>query len=604
MCGIVGVVGNTNATEILIQGLEKLEYRGYDSAGIFVIDEGKKGHLVKSVGRIADLQAKIDSEVVGSTGIGHTRWATHGQATEANAHPHTSANGRLILVHNGVIENYLQIKDEYLSGDTFKGETDTEIAVHLIGHFVDEGNSVLDAFKKALHIIQGSYAFALVDSENPDTIYIAKNKSPLLIGIGNGYNMVCSDAMAMIRETSEFMEIHDKELVVLTKDSVTVSDYDGNRKERNTYTAELDLSDIGRGTYPYYMLKEIDEQPTVMRKLISTYSDENGKLKVDPAIVKTVQESDRIYILAAGTSYNAGFAAKNMIERLTDTPVELGVASEWGYNMPLLSKKPMFILLTQSGETADSRQVLVKANEMGIPSLTVTNVPGSTLSREATYTMLLHAGPEIAVASTKAYTAQIAALAFLFKAVGEANGKQEAIEFDLVHELSIVAQSIEATLSEKEAISEKVEKLLATTRNAFYIGRGNDYYVAMEASLKLKEISYIQCEGFAAGELKHGTISLIEDGTPVIALISSSSVVASHTRGNIQEVVARGANALTIVEEELAKEGDDIIVNQVHPFLAPISMVIPTQLIAYYASLQRGLDVDKPRNLAKAVTVE
>ena len=604
MCGIVGVVGNTNATEILIQGLEKLEYRGYDSAGIFVIDEGKKGHLVKSVGRIADLQAKIDSEVVGSTGIGHTRWATHGQATEANAHPHTSANGRLILVHNGVIENYLQIKDEYLSGDTFKGETDTEIAVHLIGHFVDEGNSVLDAFKKALHIIQGSYAFALVDSENPDTIYVAKNKSPLLIGIVNGYNMVCSDAMAMIRETSEFMEIHDKELVVLTKDSVTVSDYDGNLKERNTYTAELDLSDIGRGTYPYYMLKEIDEQPTVMRKLISTYSDENGKLKVDPAIVKTVQESDRIYILAAGTSYNAGFAAKNMIERLTDTPVELGVASEWGYNMPLLSKKPMFILLTQSGETADSRQVLVKANEMGIPSLTVTNVPGSTLSREATYTMLLHAGPEIAVASTKAYTAQIAALAFLSKAVGEANGKKEAIEFDLVHELSIVAQSIEATLSEKEAISEKVEKLLAATRNAFYIGRGNDYYVAMEASLKLKEISYIQCEGFAAGELKHGTISLIEDGTPVIALISSSSVVASHTRGNIQEVVARGANALTIVEEELAKEGDDIIVNQVHPFLAPISMVIPTQLIAYYASLQRGLDVDKPRNLAKAVTVE
>lgn len=604
MCGIVGVVGNTNATEILIQGLEKLEYRGYDSAGIFVIDEGKKGHLVKSVGRIADLQAKIDSEVVGSTGIGHTRWATHGQATEANAHPHTSANGRLILVHNGVIENYLQIKDEYLSGDTFKGETDTEIAVHLIGHFVDEGNSVLDAFKKALHIIQGSYAFALVDSENPDTIYVAKNKSPLLIGIGNGYNMVCSDAMAMIRETSEFMEIHDKELVVLTKDSVTVSDYDGNLKERNTYTAELDLSDIGRGTYPYYMLKEIDEQPTVMRKLISTYSDENGKLKVDPAIVKTVQESDRIYILAAGTSYNAGFAAKNMIERLTDTPVELGVASEWGYNMPLLSKKPMFILLTQSGETADSRQVLVKANEMGIPSLTVTNVPGSTLSREATYTMLLHAGPEIAVASTKAYTAQIAALAFLSKAVGEANGKKEAIEFDLVHELSIVAQSIEATLSEKEAISEKVEKLLAATRNAFYIGRGNDYYVAMEASLKLKEISYIQCEGFAAGELKHGTISLIEDGTPVLGLISASEVVAAHTRGNIQEVAARGANVLTVVEEKLAKADDDIIVNQVHPFLSPISMVIPTQLIAYYASLQRGLDVDKPRNLAKAVTVE
>ena len=605
MCGIVGVVGNSNAVDILIQGLEKLEYRGYDSAGIYVTDAPDKGCLVKSVGRIADLRAKISSDVKGSTGIGHTRWATHGQATEDNAHPHTSETGRFVLVHNGVIENYLQIKEEYLQGHKFKGQTDTEIAVHLIGKFVDEdGLSVLEALKKSLHIIQGSYAFALVDSQAPDTIYVAKNKSPLLIGVGEGYNMVCSDAMAMIRETSQFMEIHDKELVVLTKDAITVTDYEGNAIERGTYTAELDLSDIGKGTYPYYMLKEIDEQPTVMRKLISTYADDEGNITVDPAIVKSVQEADRIYILAAGTSYNAGFASKAMFEKLTDTPVEIGVASEWGYNIPLLSKKPMFVLLSQSGETADSRQVLVKANEMGIPSLTVTNVPGSTLSREATYTMLLHAGPEIAVASTKAYTAQIAALAFLAKAVGEANGKKEALEFDLVHELSIVAQSIEATLSEKDMISEKVENLLATTRNAFYIGRGNDYYVAMEASLKKKEISYIQCEGFAAGELKHGTISLIEDGTPVLGLISASEVVAAHTRGNIQEVAARGANVLTVVEEKLAKADDDIIVNQVHPFLSPISMVIPTQLIAYYASLQRGLDVDKPRNLAKAVTVE
>lgn len=604
MCGIVGVVGNRNATDILMQGLEKLEYRGYDSAGIFVAN-GDKSSLVKSVGRIADLRSKIGIDVAGSTGIGHTRWATHGQATVENAHPHTSASSRFVLVHNGVIENYLQMKEEYLAGHEFNGQTDTEIAVHLIGKFVEEdGLSVLEAFKKALSIIEGSYAFAMIDTEDADTIYVAKNKSPLLIGLGEGYNMVCSDAMAMIRETSQFMEIHDKELVILTKDSVTVLDYDGNQLERDSYTAELDLSDIGKGTYPFYMLKEIDEQPTVMRKLISTYSDESGKMAIDPAIVKTVQEADRIYILAAGTSYNAGFASKAMIEQLTDTPVELGVASEWGYNMPLLSRKPMFILLSQSGETADSRQVLVKANQMGIPSLTVTNVPGSTLSREATYTMLLHAGPEIAVASTKAYTAQVAALAFLSKAVGEANGKKEALEFDLVHELSLVAQSIEATLSEKDFIASKVEKLLATTRNAFYIGRGNDYYVAMEASLKLKEISYIQCEGFAAGELKHGTISLIEDGTPVIGLISSSELVAAHTRGNIQEVAARGASVLTVVEEGLDREGDDIVVNKVHPYLATIGMVIPTQLIAYYASLQRGLDVDKPRNLAKAVTVE
>ncbi|HEL2401644.1 TPA: glutamine--fructose-6-phosphate transaminase (isomerizing) [Streptococcus suis] len=604
MCGIVGVVGNTNVTDILIQGLEKLEYRGYDSAGIFVTG-GEQAHLVKAVGRIAELSAKVGDKTEGTTGIGHTRWATHGKPTEDNAHPHTSQTGRFVLVHNGVIENYLEMKNDYLAGHDFKGQTDTEIAVHLIGKFVEEdGLSVLEAFKKALHIIQGSYAFALIDAENPDVIYVAKNKSPLLIGLGDGYNMVCSDAMAMIRETSEYMEIHDKELVIVTKDSVQVTDYEGNAIERGSYTAELDLSDIGKGTYPFYMLKEIDEQPTVMRKLISTYADADGKMTVDPAIVKAVQEADRIYILAAGTSYNAGFASKNMIEALTDTPVELGVASEWAYHLPILSKKPLFILLTQSGETADSRQVLVRANEMGIPSLTITNVPGSTLSREATYTMLLHAGPEIAVASTKAYTAQVAALAFLSKAVGEANGKQEAIDFDLVHELSIVAQSIEATLSEKDLIADKVEKLLATTRNAFYIGRGTDYYVTLEAALKLKEISYIQTEGFAAGELKHGTISLIEDGTPVIALLSANEKVAAHTRGNIAEVVSRGANTLVVVEEGLDREGDDIVVNKVHPFLSSISMVIPTQLIAYYASFQRGLDVDKPRNLAKAVTVE
>lgn len=587
-----------------MQGLEKLEYRGYDSAGIFVTN-GKTSSLVKSVGRIADLRAKIGIDVAGTAGIGHTRWATHGKPSESNAHPHTSQTGRFVLVHNGVIENYLDIKNTYLAGHDLKGQTDTEIAVHLIGKFVEEENlSVLEAFKKALHIIEGSYAFALMDAEDADTVYVAKNKSPLLVGLGEGYNMVCSDAMAMIRETSEFMEIHDKELVIVTKDSVHVQDYDGNPIERESYTAELDLSDIGKGTYPYYMLKEIDEQPTVMRKLIQAYTDENDQVSVDPAIIKAVQEADRLYILAAGTSYHAGFATKRMLEELTDTPVELGISSEWGYRWPLLSKKPMFILISQSGETADSRQVLVKANAMGIPSLTVTNVPGSTLSREATHTMLLHAGPEIAVASTKAYTAQIATLAFLAKAVGDANGNEKAKQFDLVHELSIVAQAIEATLSEKDSIDEKVRDLLATTRNAFYIGRGQDYYVAMEASLKLKEISYIQCEGFAAGELKHGTISLIEDGTPVIALISSDEQLASHTRGNVSEVVARGANVLTVVEENVAKEGDDIVLMSVHPYLSPISMVVPTQLIAYFATLYRGLDVDKPRNLAKSVTVE
>ncbi|AJA56850.1 glutamine--fructose-6-phosphate transaminase (isomerizing) [Lactococcus lactis subsp. lactis] len=605
MCGIVGVVGSKNATDILMQGLEKLEYRGYDSAGIFVNGQETAAKLVKSVGRIADLRGKLGIDVSGTAGIGHTRWATHGKPTEDNAHPHTSTSGRFILVHNGVIENFVELKNEFLMNDTFKGQTDTEIAVHLIAKFAEEeGLSTLEAFKKALSLIKGSYAFALMDSEDAEVIYVAKNKSPLLIGLGEGYNMVCSDAMAMIRETSEFMEIHDKELVVLTKDNVTVMDYEGNVLSRESYTAELDLSDIGKGTYPFYMLKEIDEQPAVMRKLIATYANEDGTMKVDQDIIKGIQEADRIYIIAAGTSYHAGFGAKMMLESLTNTPVELGLASEWGYDMPLLSQKPFFIFLSQSGETADSRQVLVKVNELGLPSLTVTNVPGSTLSREATYTMLIGAGPEIAVASTKAYTGQIATLAFLAKAVGEAEGEVKAKEFDLVKELSLVAQSIEATLSEKDEIAAIVADLLPTTRNAFYIGRKQDYYVAMEASLKLKEISYIQCEGFAAGELKHGTISLIEKGTPVLALISNNEEVAAHTRGNVMETVARGASAITIVEEGVAREDDTIVVNQVHPYLSAISMVIPTQLIAYYASMQRGLDVDKPRNLAKAVTVE
>ncbi|MBJ8325607.1 glutamine--fructose-6-phosphate transaminase (isomerizing) [Streptococcus pacificus] len=605
MCGIVGVVGNRNAKDILMQGLEKLEYRGYDSSGIFLVDGNKSAKLIKAFGKIADLREKIGIDLAGDIGIGHTRWATHGKPSVENAHPHQSSTKELTLVHNGVIENYLDLKETYLTNHAFLGSTDTEIVVHLIEQLAKENSlTTYDAFKKALTIIEGSYAFALVDSKLPDTIYVAKNKSPLLIGLGDGYNMVCSDAMAMIRETSEFMEIHDKEIVTVKKDSIRIEDFDSNPIERESYTASLDLSDIGKGTYPYYMLKEIDEQPSVMRRLIKTYSNDNQEIVVDDAIIDAVKASDRLYIIAAGTSYHAGYAAKQFLEQLTQTPVELGIASEWGYDLPLMSEKPMVILLSQSGETADSRQVLVKANELGIPSLTITNVAGSTLSREANYTMLIHAGPEIAVASTKAYTAQIATLAFLAKAVGDKIGNPKSLDFDLIKELSIVAQSIESTLSQKEVIEKKTQELLETTRNAFYIGRSNDYYVAMEASLKLKEISYIQCEGFAAGELKHGTISLIEDGTPVIALLSNNPSVLSHTRGNVSEVIARGASVLTIVEEGADKDSDDIVVMAVHPYLSSIGMVVPTQLIAYYASLQRGLDVDKPRNLAKSVTVE
>jgi glucosamine--fructose-6-phosphate aminotransferase (isomerizing) len=425
-----------------------------------------------------------------------------------------------------------------------------------------------------------------------------------LIGCANGYNLVGSDVSAMISETNEFMEIHDKELVILTKTAVEIQDLAGHRILRQSYLTEFSLSDIAKGAYPFYMLKEIDEQPAVIRKLSQRYTDENGELKLADELIEALLASDRLYLVAAGTSYHAGYASKLLLETLTQKPVEVALASEWGHGMPRLSEKPFFIFLSQSGETADSRQVLLKASELGIPSLTVTNVAGATLSREATFTLLLYAGPEIAVASTKAYTAQIATLALLAKAVGVALGNPCAIDFDVVHELSLVAQAIEAVLSEKALIEKKVADLLKTTRNAFYIGRGQDYYVAMEASLKLKEVSYIQCEGFAAGELKHGTIALIEEATPVIALISNQPQLVTHTRGNVSEVVARGANVMTIVEEGAENETDDMIVKRVHPYLSCLAMVVPTQLIAYYASLQRGLDVDKPRNLAKSVTVE
>lgn len=602
MCGIVGIVGKPNATEIIIKGLEKLEYRGYDSAGLFVANR-TSGSLVKAQGRIKNLSDKLTPDVTGTIGIGHTRWATHGQPSEENAHPHTSQSHRLVLVHNGVIENFEELKSNFLAADKFIGETDTEIVVHLIEFFMNQGLTTKEAFKKSLEEIQGSYAFALVDKEDPETIYVAKNKSPLLVGLGDGFNVICSDAMAMLEQTNRFVELVDGETVVVTADEILIEDQKGNQVFRDSYEAQLDLSDIEKGTYPYYMLKEIDEQPAVMRKISQAYLSQQGDCQIDEALLKEMSSSDRIYIIACGTSSHAGWVGKKIIETLANIPVEIHLSSEFGYNMPLLSEKPFFLFLSQSGETADSRQVLVKINELTYPSLTITNVAGSTLSREATYTLLLHAGPEIAVASTKAYTAQIAVLAVLAKALGQQKNRLVAKEFNLVHELGLIATSMESVISEKELIQQLVTAYLTDTRNAFYIGRGVDYYVSMEAALKLKEISYIQAEGFAAGELKHGTIALIDEGTPVLGIITDE-ITGSHTRGNLKEVESRGAHTLVIASEGLARPTDQLILPNVHPLLSALLSVVPTQLIAYYATLQRGYDVDKPRNLAKSVTVE
>ncbi|TYS22240.1 glutamine--fructose-6-phosphate transaminase (isomerizing) [Bacillus subtilis] len=600
MCGIVGYIGQLDAKEILLKGLEKLEYRGYDSAGIAVANE-QGIHVFKEKGRIADLREVVDANVEAKAGIGHTRWATHGEPSYLNAHPHQSALGRFTLVHNGVIENYVQLKQEYLQEVELKSDTDTEVVVQVIEQFVNGGLDTEEAFRKTLTLLKGSYAIALFDNENRETIFVAKNKSPLLVGLGDTFNVVASDAMAMLQVTNEYVELMDKEMVIVTDDQVVIKNLDGDVITRASYIAELDASDIEKGTYPHYMLKETDEQPVVMRKIIQTYQDENGKLSVPGDIAAAVAEADRIYIIGCGTSYHAGLVGKQYIEMWANVPVEVHVASEFSYNMPLLSKKPLFIFLSQSGETADSRAVLVQVKALGHKALTITNVPGSTLSREADYTLLLHAGPEIAVASTKAYTAQIAVLAVLASVAADKNGID--IGFDLVKELGIAANAMEALCDQKDEMEMIAREYLTVSRNAFFIGRGLDYFVCVEGALKLKEISYIQAEGFAGGELKHGTIALIEQGTPVFALATQEHVNLS-IRGNVKEVAARGANTCIISLKGLDDADDRFVLPEVNPALAPLVSVVPLQLIAYYAALHRGCDVDKPRNLAKSVTVE
>nr|WP_144922869.1 glutamine--fructose-6-phosphate transaminase (isomerizing) [Paenibacillus bovis] len=600
MCGITGYIGMNDAKEVLLKGLEKLEYRGYDSAGIAVRNEDGI-HIFKEKGRIADLRAEVDRDVVASVGIGHTRWATHGVPSKSNAHPHQSTSGRFTIVHNGVIENYSLLKQEYLNDVTFESDTDTEVIVQLIEKFSRDGLDAEAAFIKTLKLLIGSYAIAMLDTETPDTIFVAKNKSPLLVGVGDDFNVVASDAMAMIQVTDSFVELMDKEIVIVKKDSIVLKNLQGTIINRKPYVAEIDASDIEKGTYPHYMLKEIDEQPLVMRKIIQAYQDKQGNLEVDADITSAVREADRIYIVACGTSYHAGLVGKQFIETMAKVPVEVHVASEFVYNMPLLSEKPLFIFISQSGETADSRAVLVKIKEMGYKALTITNVPGSTLSREADYTLLLHAGPEIAVASTKAYTAQIAVLAILANVT--AQSKAIELNFDLIQELGIVANAMEVLCDSKEEFEKIASQYLPFTRNCFFIGRSLDYFVCLEGALKLKEISYIQAEGFAGGELKHGTIALIEEGTPVIALATQENVNWS-IRGNVKEVAARGANPCIISMNGLDTDEDRFVLPEVNELLTPLISVVPLQLIAYYASLHRGCDVDKPRNLAKSVTVE
>lgn len=593
MCGIVGVIGDPNGKNILLKGLTHLEYRGYDSAGIYLADSQD---LIKAVGPLKNLIAKVPENLTSSLGIGHTRWATHGKATEENAHPHVSPSKRFVLVHNGVIENYQSLKETYVKEDNFAGVTDSEVIVHLIEYFVQQGLTVKDALTTTLEKLVGSYAIGLIDQENPEILYAAKNKSPLLIGVGKKGHFIVSDALGILEETKTFIPLQDKEIALLTATGCKIETLTGEKIMRASYEVEMDKTQLGKGPYPYYMLKEILQQPSVIRKIALEYVGENRYFTKE--LLAALKEADHIYFVACGTSYHASRIGATYFETWCDKPATALLASEVGRRFPKLSKKPFFIFLSQSGETADSRQVLVQVRKKDYPTLTFTNVLGSTLARESDFALPLLAGPEIAVASTKAYTAEVAILACLAQALAT---PQEKIA--LFEELSLVANSMESLLSQQDFLEKKAEAFLKNTSTAFYIGRFLDYEVALESALKLKEISYVFAEGFAAGELKHGPIALIEEGTPVIAFITDE-LTAGLTRGNISEVKARGAKVFTLVKEGLQEPGDDLIIPQQNLLLMPLLTILPAQLLAYFATLMRGYDVDKPRNLAKSVTVE
>lgn len=594
MCGIVGYIGTNEARDIILNGLKRLEYRGYDSAGIALHNcDDDSFHVYKDKGRVAHLEDITDFSYTSCLGIGHTRWATHGEPNQSNSHPQASNAGRFFVVHNGVIDNYKELITTHLKESVFASDTDTEVIAHLIERF-SYTMSVSEAIRKTLSLLEGSYALAIIDTYNPYRLYAAKNKSPLLIGLSSDGIIVASDVMACVGYSDKFVPLEDKTFVEIDGATYSIKDIIGKEVPHEERPIEVDYYNIEKGEYSHFMLKEINEQPAVIRSIIGTYFDGNN-IMIDDNILSAIKSSDRLYIVAAGTSMNAGFVGKDLFEKMAGIPTEVHIASEFAYNLPLLSKKPLFIFISQSGETADLRAVLVNVKAKGYRTLTITNVKTSTLAREADYFVEIHAGPEIAVASTKAYTAQIAILSILAYALSDRR-------IDLRKELSKVAISIEHIIDKRDYIHSLVKEYL-TKRNCFYIGRGLDYHSCLEASLKLKEISYIQTEGFAAGELKHGTIALIEQDTPVIAIISQRAI-AKNTRSNLNEVKSRGAKTLVIATKGVHEQDDQIVVDDVYELFSPILTVIPAQFIAYYAALERGYDIDKPRNLAKSVTVE
>lgn len=610
MCGIVGYIGFENAADFMLEGLEKLEYRGYDSAGIAVVGENNVIKVQKKMGRLANLEAVVKADPnQGHIGIGHTRWATHGRPSDMNAHPHTSTDGKFAVVHNGIIENYMPLKEELLAkGVEFTSETDTEVVAHLLSDMYD-GNFE-STVRRMLERIEGSYSLVMVCADEPNKIIATKKDNPLVVGLGKGENFIASDIPAIIQRTRETYIINDNEVVIVTPDSVSITDRAGQPVEKDIYHVTWNAEAAEKGGYEHFMLKEIYEQPKAIRDTLCGRINKKAtevvydELNWTPDMVKGIK---RILITACGTAYHAGLVAKYYIEQLARIPVEVDIASEYRYRTPLTDEDTLCIVISQSGETSDTLSALKEAKRLGAKSLGITNVVGSAVSREADQVIYTWAGPEIAVASTKAYTTQLVALLLLAVYLGQLNGRiDEAVKHEILtnlQELPTLTHEIFENVDEIKAFANHY----GYKEDAFFLGRLIDYAVAMEGSLKLKEISYIHAEAYAGGELKHGTLALIEEGIPVIALATQESV-REKMMSNIKEVKARDAIVIGVGmkgDEELAKYVDHtIFVPRTDAFTVPILAVVPLQLLSYYAAITRGADVDKPRNLAKSVTVE
>ena len=608
MCGIVGYVGNKGAKSFLIDGLSKLEYRGYDSAGIAVLD-GTSISLAKQKGRLSNLEGALKCKSSeGTIGIGHTRWATHGEPSDRNSHPHKSSKGDIAVVHNGIIENYLELRKWLISeGYEFFSETDTEVVPNLI-HYYYEGN-LFDAVVKATKKLEGSYALGVVCGDEQDKLIAVRKDSPLIVGLGDGENFIASDIPAVIKYTRDVYLLGDNEFVVMDRNGVSILSANGERIDKNIYKVTWSEDAAEKGGYDSFMLKEIHEQPKAIKDTISSrVSMENGVFFDDFKLSKQdLDNVDRVFIVACGTAYHAGLMGKTLIERMAKIPVEVDIASEFRYRNPLVTEKSLVIIVSQSGETADTLAALRDCNRIGARTLAITNVVGSTISREANDVIYTMAGPEIAVASTKAYTTQVVVMHLLALYFGRIKGiLEETKEKEIVRALLILPDRIEKLLEEKENI-EDIARLLAKEEDLFFLGRGMDYALALEGSLKLKEISYIHCEAYAGGELKHGTIALIEPGTKVIGLFTQGDLKDKMV-SNMVEVKARGANIIGLGYhgEELDKSVFDyeIRIPQISDIVAPVLAVVALQLLAYYTAKEKGCDIDKPRNLAKSVTVE